>query len=148
MEKANPADKIIVLERELLEFRHRELLAKPLPSISNYVGYLKAALDARMKLNTSHHITAKHNEMFDARVTDRYRDLFEQLLAELGRPLRARIVARGQKGAAIKTLEVDLPGASHHPKALPQHVFSEGEKRAVVLADFLTEVALDPNSSG
>jgi hypothetical protein len=148
LEKTDPGKRILAAERELLVFRHRQLLSKQLPAIVKYVENHKSAADARLKVNTSHHITAKHNEMFDVRVSNRYRTVFEQLLSALGGPLRAKIVATGQKGAAMKTLHLDLPGAAQHPRGLPQHVFSEGEKRAVVLADFLAEVSLDPNSSG
>jgi ABC-type cobalamin transport system ATPase subunit len=56
-----------------------------------------------------------------------------------------RIATQGAKGATQKVLVLDV---AEGVRAKPEHVFSEGEKRAVVLADFLTEVTLNPASAG
>jgi len=148
LEISDPAKEISLLQKELDELTDRQRLATHLPTIRTHLARLKWADVAETRLNTSRHITTKYNELFNERVTDEYRKTFEDFVARLGRPVNARIATRGQKGTALKTLELILPEGVTHPKAQPSYVFSEGEKRALVLADFLTEVSLDPNSAG
>lgn len=148
LEKSDPAQQIATLQNELAELDHRRLLVKHFSAITRHVEQLNWAEAVRKKIKSSKHITTKYNELFEERVTGRYRCKFEEFLQKLGRPLRARIGTRGQKGAAVKTLELTLPEGSRHAKLSPHQVFSEGEKRAVVLADFLTEVALDAQAAG
>lgn len=148
LQESDPSAKLTLLRREWLEFEHRRILARNLTVITEYLTKLRWATAAQKKVKDSRHITKKYNELFEARVTDRYREIFEDFLRKLGRPLKARISTRGQKGATVKVLALDLPEGVKHPKASPEHVFSEGEKRAVVLADYLTEVTLDPGSAG
>ncbi len=148
LEKSDPAQQIAQHQSELVELNHRRLLAKHFNAVAEHVQKLKWAETTRKKIKSSHHITTKYRELFDERVTARYRRTFEQFLEKLGRPLRARIATRGQRGEALKTLELVFPEGSKAAKASPQNVFSEGEKRAVVLADFLTEVALDSQAAG
>ncbi len=148
LEKVDPAQKIACFQQELTELDHRRLLAKHFGAIEKYVERLNWADAVRKKIKSSKHITTKYNDLFEERVTGKYTATFEEFLKKLGRPLRARIGTRGQKGAAVKTLELTVPDGSRHAKTSPQNVFSEGEKRAVVLADFLTEVALDSQAAG
>ena len=148
LQRNDPTAKLAALRRESLEFEHRRILSRNLTAVSDYVGKLRWAAAAQKKVKDSRHITKKYNELFEERVTDRYRKIFEDVVEQLGRPLKARIATRGQKGATVKVLALDLPEGVKHPKASPEYVFSEGEKRAVVLADFFTEVTLDPSSAG
>lgn len=145
--KNDQSSKLCALQGEWLEFEHRRVLSRNLDAITAYVTQVKWGSNAEKKVKDSRHITKKYNELFASRVTDRYREVFEELLQKLGRPLKARIATRGQKGATVKVLALDLPEGVKHVKASPEHVFSEGEKRAVVLADFLAEATLDPGSS-
>lgn len=148
MEGSDSTQQIASLQREHAELDHRRLLARHFSEIAAHVERLKWAEAVRKKIKSSKHITLKYNELFEERVTGQYRQKFEEFLTKLGRPLRARIGTRGQKGAAVKTLELTVPDGSTHTRMSPQQVFSEGEKRAVVLADFLTEVTLDAQAAG
>ena len=148
LEDSDPAQQITARQSEHVELDHRRLLGRHFHEIAAHVELQKWAEAVRKKIKSSKHITLKYNELFEERVTGQYRRKFEEFLTKLGRPLRARIGTRGQKGAAVKTLELTVPEGSSHTRMSPQQVFSEGEKRAVVLADFLTEVALDAQAAG
>jgi len=131
------------LQRELVELRHRELLAHDFTRIEQYVRDLVwAERAARISCNTRH-VTMKYNEMFNRLVTDRYLELFAGTLTALGRPLRVAVKTSGKKGETFK--QIVLRAAE---SASPAKVLSEGEKRAVAVADFLTEVTLDTTSAG
>jgi len=81
-------------------------------------------------------------------VTDRYLELFEKILKDLKRPLKIRVKTAGRKGQTYKQIVMECDPIIPIEEATPDKVLSEGEKRAVALADFLTEVALDTTSCG
>jgi hypothetical protein len=133
-------------EKEQTELEHRRILAQHFAPIEAYVRQLAWASKAAKLGGTTRHITAKHGELFKQLVTDRYVELFQERLRDLGRPLSVRIGTVGRKSRTLK--QIVLSSASATAKVGVDHVLSEGEKRAVALADFLTEVALDTASSG
>ncbi|MDP9311771.1 MAG: AAA family ATPase, partial [Chloroflexota bacterium] len=94
------------------------------------------------------HITHKYNELFTTLVTERYVESFEQTLRDMRRPLRVKIRTSSRKGETLKQIVVEADPSVVSKIAEPQKILSEGEKRAVALADFLTEVAMDTTSSG
>ncbi len=146
LKKENPAEEIRELEKQLVCLQHREKLSQCLPQIKDYVCKRVWARAASRIGGDTRHITKKHNALFKQLVADRYIELFEKTLENLKRPLRVRIETTGHKGATYK--QIALETAPTVPDATPDKVLSEGEKRAVALADFLTEVALDTTSSG
>lgn len=146
LEQKEPAAEIARLEQEKRNLQHRVLLSKHLHEIEEYVKRRKWGHQAEKIGGSTAHITRKHNQLFGQLVADRYIELFERMLSDLGRPLRVKVETRGRKGGAYKQIVVES-----HPStadmATPDKVLSEGEKRAVALADFLTEVSLDTTSS-
>ena len=137
-------DEITRLEKELLELKHRALLGEHWEAISTYVEKQKWVMKAEKSCGTTVHITKKYNELFEKRVTERYKGLFEQLLKEMGRPLKVHIDTKGKKGATIKQIALE----TEDKRITPDKVLSEGEKRAVAMADFLTEIILNEASGG
>jgi ABC-type Na+ transport system ATPase subunit NatA len=137
-----------VLQNRLLELEHRRLLSKPLPQIESYVQDLKWIREASKIGGNTKHITQKYNQLFKKLVTDEYIKLFEDTLKNLGRPLKVHIETVASKSEVYKQLV--LEAAENTPAGLinPDKILSEGEKRAVALADFLTEIALDTSSRG
>lgn len=136
------------LQQQLVEFEHRETLAVHLPAIEEYVRQRQWAQQASKVGSNTRHITKKHNELFTALVTDRYIELFEQTLADMQRPLRVKIRTTSRKGETLKQIVLEVDPSVQTNVAVPEKILSEGEKRAVALADFLTEVALDETSCG
>ena len=146
LEKENREEEIIKLEKQLVSLQHREKLGQHLPQIEAYVHKTIWAQKASKIGGSTGHITIKHNALFRILVTDRYIELFERTLKDLKRPLRVKIDTMGHKGTTYK--QIILEAAATVADVTPDKVLSEGEKRAVALADFLTEVALDTTSSG
>jgi energy-coupling factor transporter ATP-binding protein EcfA2 len=143
----NLEEELEQLEIQKRELEHRVLLGKLLPQVENYVSKRIWAQVAGTIGGSTYHITRKHNQLFKQLVTKKYVQLFEQTLKDLGRPIRVKVETRGKKGQTLKqiVLEADKTASDI---AKPEKVLSEGEKRAVALADFLTEVALDTCSNG
>ncbi len=146
LKKKDPAAEMVRLEQEKRNLQHRALRREHLPEIEEYVNRRRWARQAERIGGSTAHITKKHNQLFNQLVTNRYIELFERMLSDLGPPLRVKVATRGRKGEVYKQIVVES-----HPStadmATPDKVLSEGEKRAVALADFLAEVALDTTSS-
>jgi recombinational DNA repair ATPase RecF len=146
LEDMNLEETVRQLEKEKLELDHRIFLEPVYGKIEEYVNKRKWAQAAKTVGSNTRHITVKHNELFKELVTDEYIRLFEETLKAMGRQLKVKITMPGQKGKTLKQLV--LEAASDAKDIRPEKVLSEGEKRAVALADFLTEVALDSSSDG
>jgi archaellum component FlaC len=146
LEAKDPTEEITGLEQQKLRLEHRVLLGEHLSEIEKYVQKRKWAQRADRVGGSTRRITRKYNQLFNRLVTERYIELFEQTLDKLGRPLEVSIDTRGRKGEVYK--QIALKSHPSVEEAPPDKVLSEGEKRAVALADFLTEVALDTTSSG
>ena len=127
-----------------MELEHRASLSKYWEEIVAYIEKQKWAAKAEKACGSTAHITRKYNELFEKRVTERYKEIFEQLLKEMGRPLKVRIDTKGKKGSTIKQIALE----TEEKRIAPDKVLSEGEKRAVAMADFLTEVTLNDASGG
>jgi len=93
-------------------------------------------------------ITRKHDDIFDALVTERCIELFRERLGELGRPLKVTVETRGQKGKTVRRIVLKLSDTQPSGQFSVEKVLSEGEKRIVALCDFMTEVAIDEDSAG
>lgn len=148
LEKESPVKKIAELEPQLLTLHHRKALNRHIPKIEKEIkkrNWVKRANEIKV---STRHITLKYNELFEKLVTNRYIQLFERTLRDLQRPLRVKVETKARKGEAYKHIVLETDKTVPVKWSSPAKVLSEGEKRAVALADFLTEVALDNMSSG
>lgn len=137
---------LAALANELRSLEHRRQLSGQLAAIQSYVeqaAWVKRATGAG---GTTRHITAAHNKIFEQHVTQRYIKEFKQTLADLGCPLMVEIDTFGRKGETLKQLALKADSSVPRDLVAPDLVLSEGEKRAIALADFLTEVTLDARS--
>lgn len=138
------------LTQEKLELEHRFLLSEVLDDVVHFVEntiWIEIASSARVKRSTAH-ISKKYNELFDRLVTQEYLRLFQEALENLKCPLLIRIATRAQKGEIYKQIALQTDVSVSPEQAPPDKVLSEGEQRAVALADFFTEVQLDKQSCG
>ena len=138
------------LSQEKLELEHRHSLAEVMDEVIQFVEntrWIETASSARVKRSTAH-ISKKYNELFDRLVTQEYIRLFQDTLKKLNCPLLIRIATHAQKGTTIKQIALQTDASITPDKAPPEKVLSEGEQRAVALADFFTEVRLDKQSCG
>jgi hypothetical protein len=143
LEKENPADAIAALELERQTLRHREVLVKLLPSIEKFVAdreWCRKAGHAKSMLNPRH-ITEKEKDLSGKIIAGSYRNRFSEECKKLDCNLPVELQTSGQKGKTVRSL---LMRGGHDPES----ILSEGEQKAVALADFLTEVALNSASAG
>jgi hypothetical protein len=143
----DPAERIKSLSQEYLMLQHCDTLHQHFNDIKTYVENRKWAERASAVGGDTKHITSKYKELFSSLVTDRYLKLFKQLLSDLQRPLNVYVKTTGRKGKTYKQIVLQLDETAPPEIATPDKILSEGEKRAVALADFLTEVALDTTSN-
>lgn len=147
LEQMNPQQKIFELSEELKVLQHRLILRDNWVGIESYVKNAQLAIKMQKAIGTTKHITLKHNELFKELVTEKYVGLFEYFLKMLNCPLRVKIKTKPQKGETLKQIVLETPDTGDASHKL-EKILSEGEKRAVALADFLTEIALDETSRG
>ncbi len=133
------------LNDELSSLQHRKIVHANLDDIKSYIERRKWAKRASKIGGSTRHITGKYKETFSRLVTNRYLELFSGILAILERPLKVKVETSGRKGETYKQIVLETVASTE--SISPEKVLSEGEKRAVAIADFLTEVALDETSS-
>lgn len=148
LRESDPAKEIEKLETELRTLTHKKVLGEQYSEISTYVNRLAWAKAASKAGGSTRPITLKYNALFEDIVTGGYLRLFQDMLSHLGRPIRVKVDTTPRKGVTFKQLMLETDSDSLPSGANPDTVLSEGEKRAVALADFLTEVALDTGSGG
>ena len=136
------------IRNAIRELDHKKILSNELAGIEEFIQELTWIQNASNIGGTTRHITTKYNQMFSELVTDEYIGLFEKTLENLGRPLSVEIVTRARKGEVYKQLTLEADETTPPQLTNPDKILSEGEKRAVALADFLTEVTLDSTSRG
>jgi energy-coupling factor transporter ATP-binding protein EcfA2 len=146
LEEKKTDQQISELSQELCTLQHRQTLEKLKEDISAYIRRKKWALRASSIGGDTRHITSKYKLLFGQLVTDHYIEIFNAILSNLERPLKVMIKTVGRKGQTLKHIVIDVDTTVRQDIATPDKVLSEGEKRAVALADFLTEVALDTTS--
>lgn len=146
LEIQNPTERINSLSQELLTLHHRDILFQHLNDITEYINKRRWAQRASTVGGDTGHITRKYKELFGKLVTNRYLDLFKQILSDLQRPLSVKVKTTGRKGKTYKQIVLQMDKTAPPEIATPDKILSEGEKRVVALADFLTEVALDTTS--
>lgn len=134
---------IAAMEIERRGLRHREVLSRQLPQIETYVGDAKwrsKAAAAKSSLATRA-LTEKEKELFAKVVGDGYRKRFSDECAALKCDIPVEMQTMGREGRTVRTMAMR---GGYKTTA----ILSEGEQRAIALADFLTEVAENPAIAG
>lgn len=139
-------EQVKAIDDQLRVLSHRTTLTRHWDEIKGYVDGLAWARKASKCAGNTGHITKKYNELFGVLVTKEYLKRFAETLKRLGCPMNVQPTTKGQKGTVQKQIALRVAHEGQLPP--PDKVLSEGEKRAVALADFLTEVSLDQTSSG
>lgn len=134
---------LAALEKERIELRHSEVLSQNLDGAISYVedlqwiaraeGFPRAALNPR-------HVTEKQSELFTSVIAKNYRETLAKECEALDCRVSIEMRTQGRQGKTIRSLSVK--------DRSPEEILSEGEQRAVALADFLTEVGLNDDNIG
>ena len=132
------------LETERVLLRHRQVLNQLLPDVETFVadaGWVKKASAAPRRSLNPRPLTEKETELFQAVIAEDYKEQLQKECAALDCNLPVELSAHGERGQTIRSLTIK---GGHSPN----EILSEGEQRAVALADFLTEVGLNPANAG
>lgn len=140
--KSNPEKAIKDLNANIRKTNDKKLLTQLLPSIVTWIKKKEFAETAKGLLPKfrTNSITRKQGEFFGRHVTDRYKDLFEEECKYLRAPKLVEINQRNSRGSTLRRLVVAGKNANQ--------VLSEGEQKAISMADFLTEAQLDSDNRG
>lgn len=122
------------------EYIDKTKVIELLPIITSYVEYLKWDVLAEKSKIKTRAITNKQKELFEKYVTDDYLKMFEEECKGLNANFNIDIVSRGSNGQTLKKLQIK--------GTAPGKVLSEGEQRAISIANFLTEVNMDDRNIG
>lgn len=141
LKEEEPEDEIEKAESECRRFRHISTLKKRFEELEAYVEELRWKEKAAAEKPSTASITHAHKRFFNRIVTKAYRDAFNERCESFGCHFEVEVATRGRKGKTLKSLELST---GHEPV----EVLSEGEQRAVAMADFLTDVEFRPSCNG
>jgi hypothetical protein len=143
LENDDVATAVTSLELERQTLRHREVLSQLLPAIERDVtdaAWCAKAVRAKSLLNPRH-ITEKEKELFAEIIGESYRARLAAECEKLDCELPIELQTAGHKGKTVRSLSMK---GGYQPDA----ILSQGEQKAVALADFLTEVGLNTANAG
>lgn len=137
-----PDQEIATLTFQMLFLMDKSLLSKLLPDILKFISVHKWAAKAEQTVSAfrTNSITALQGNLFSQHITNNYATTFSDECRTLKAPNVVEISQHNAKAATYRKLLVAKQSASQ--------ILSEGEQRAISLADFLTEVQLNPNNAG
>jgi ABC-type lipoprotein export system ATPase subunit len=138
--EAEISRKIKLTEKEIQELKDRKKLATLLPKISEFINKRKWAAKANTRKFNTRKITEQQKHLFSKFVTDEYVRIFNLECEKLDAKFGINISQRAAKGNTLKQLV--LAGWT------PSQILSEGEQRAISLADFLTEAQMGTKNKG
>lgn len=140
--ESDPSNKISQIQIKINILNDKKLLSQLIPSIITWVQNLRWAENAKLSLSKlkTNSITILQGELFETYVTGRYKEVFDEECKILGAPEIVEINQRNAKGATLRRLQVNGSSANK--------ILSEGEQKAIALADFLTETGLDDQIKG
>lgn len=128
------------LRVEHITLRQRQVLSKNISDIVAFVedlAWVEKAVASRPK---TRFVTDFQKAVFEKLIEGNYKDRLKDECAKLDCSLPIEFKARGSAGKTLRGLKAK---GGHKP----DDIFSEGEQRALSLADFLTEVNLNPTSA-
>ena len=144
LEEEKVEDVLKALQAERITLRHRQVLKQLLPEIEKYISDLiwvkNGSGEPQRSLNTRT-LTEKEKDFFQRVIARDYQERFANEREYLKCDMPIELHTRGQRGQTVRSL-VMKGGYS------PDRILSEGEQRAVALADFLTEITLNPANAG
>lgn len=131
---------IAKLKSEHIHLRQRQVLGKNIGDIISFVEDLAWIEKANSSRPSARFVTDRQKTVFIKLIAGKYRDRLTEECGKLDCSLPFEFKARGNAGKTLRGLK-----AKGGYK--PDDIFSEGEQRALSLADFLTEVNLNPTSA-
>lgn len=140
LNEAEISRKIKLTEKEIQELKDRKKLTTLIPKIEEFIKKRKWAARANTKRFNTRKITKQQKDLFLKFVTEEYVRIFNEECDKLDAKFGINISQRAAKGNTFKHLVL---GAW-----TPNEILSEGEQRAISLADFLTEAQMGTKNKG
>jgi energy-coupling factor transporter ATP-binding protein EcfA2 len=137
-----PDQEIASLTFQMLLLKDRLLLNQLLPKIQDYIeneNWIEKAENSISSLRTNS-ITTLQGNLFSQHITEKYTEVFNEECEKLDAPKIVNISQQSSKAKTFRKLQIK--------KQVASQILSEGEQRAISLADFLTEIQLNPNNKG
>ncbi|MDD3725254.1 MAG: AAA family ATPase [Bacteroidales bacterium] len=138
----NPSKEIEELEKQIQFLTDKNLLNKLLEQVLVFVAAHKWAAKAESSASAFNprSVTIKQGELFSTHITDKYTETFIKECGKLNAPSVVEISQKNKRGTTLRKLQV--------AGVVANSILSEGEQRAISLADFLTEVQMNPTNKG
>lgn len=128
------------LKAEHTLLRQRQILAQNIEDVVTFVEELRWIQKAIAAKPNTRFVTHRQRKLFKTLIEGAYKERLAEECTKLNCALPIEFQARGSEGKTLRGLKVR---GGHKP----EEIFSEGEQRALALADFLTEVNLNPSSA-
>lgn len=128
------------LKAEHITLRQRQVLSKNIDDALAFVRDLSWIERAGSSRPNTRFVTDRQKVVFEKLIEGNYKHQLRSECAKLDCSLPFEFKARGSAGKTLRGLKAK---GGHKP----DNIFSEGEQRALSLADFLTEVNLNPTSA-
>lgn len=128
--------KIVKVKAELVSIKHKIKFNENVSEIVRFVNLLKwlSGVDKINRAISTRAITAKQKEIIEEHFTVQYREKFQEEKKILNVNYDVNVKQTGMAGRTVRKLDL----LNHSPL----EVLSEGEQRAIALADFFTEVSI------
>ncbi|MEQ8390356.1 MAG: hypothetical protein RIB30_05140, partial [Thalassospira sp.] len=133
-------EEILKLKAEHIDLRQRQILIQNIEEVVEFVKNLVWLEKAVKSKPNPRFVTEKQKSLFQSLIEGAYKSRLEEECLKLDCTLPIEFKARGTVGKTLRGLK-----AKGGYK--PEDIFSEGEQRALAIADFLTETSLNPSSA-
>lgn len=146
LKEADRSLEISRLEKQVQLLVHREYLDTIIDKVRKVIEDLRwiAAANRARESVTTHHITYKQKALLNLLIAKNFEPELLRECESLGFRMPLTVKTSGVGGETIRKLSLGGPSSPETPST----VLSEGEQRAVAIADFLTEVKMAGNISG
>lgn len=131
---------IAQLKSDHIALRQTQVLNNNIDDVVAFVEDLSWVKKANSTRPNNRFVTDRQKMLFEKLIEGNYKSRLKDECAKLDCSLPFEFRARGSAGKTLRGLKAK---GGHKP----DDIFSEGEQRALSLADFLTEVNLNPTSS-
>jgi len=128
------------LKAEHITLRQRQVLSKNIEDVVAFIEDLAWIEKAARSRPNTRFVTDRQKAVFETLIEGNYKERLKEECAKLACSLPFEFKARGSAGKTLRGLKA-VGGYK------PDDIFSEGEQRALSLADFFTEVNLNPTSA-
>jgi hypothetical protein len=141
----DPKTEIETLDKQITELQHRKLASNVIAQYKDYLTWCRWLFQADKvtTAGTKRNYTDGRSALFDAIVTEKYIQVFQEECTELRASIDLRINKRGSDGKTLVSKKL-----SFSRDKTPSEVLSEGEQKVCAIADFLSEARLDPGNWG